>query len=271
MKFLDILLRPFVWCFGDDNSQEDQVKVEEKAQEPPKWELTEEMVAEFASRPYIQAAVASPKKPSSVLSFYLGIDYPGIEAEQILKEGSYVDSMLLFWFAGHANFDKLCQSFAPVVHLAGEKSLQGENWDTFDGKVSQLILCDQLSRNCFRGTDEAFKYDDMSLNIAKDLAPLALSDNPDVYASYSFFIVVALLHSEDIEDHKLAMECIMKGKEKCPGINWELSKGALLQHTEVIERFGRYPHRNNKLGRQTTEEEMEWLQGDIPGWAKSQS
>ena len=48
-------------------------------------------------------------------------------------------------------------------------------------------------------------------------------------------------------------------------------RGAFLQHRDVIERFGRYPHRNAALGRESTEEEKAWLASDdVPGWAKSQ-
>ena len=196
-------------------------------------------------------------------------------AKDILRNGSYIQPMVSFWFRGHADYDELCKKFSPVVREAGNKALQSNdeaNWESIDGKVSQLLLCDQLSRNCFRGTDEAYKYDEISLEIAKDLAVIALSDDPDFHAPYTFFVLVACMHSESLEDHKLSWACLEKAKLTCPSVTiWGMQEASLLQHTTVIEQFGRYPHRNAKRGRESTKEEEEWLNSpDVPGWAKSQ-
>jgi uncharacterized protein (DUF924 family) len=105
------------------------------------------------------------------------------------------------------------------------------------------------------------------------LAAKSLSDEPSFFASYNFFIVVALTHSENLEDHKLAVQCIDKAKLACcsGGIPWELTREKLLEHTEVIDLFGRYPHRNKKKGRESTKEEVDWLKSEnVPDWAKSQ-
>lgn len=194
--------------------------------------------------------------------------------EEILTSGSFVKEMQPLWFSGGPDFDKLCQKFSPVVRDAGKGILVTDdenNWDDVDGKLAQLILCDQLSRNSFRGSDEAFAYDDVSLDIARDLGSMALSDEPSFYGSYTLFLVLALMHAESLEDHKLGDKCIDKAIVTCPGIEWNNMRGFLLQHTKVIERFGRYPHRNAKKGRVSTKEEIDWLQSDdVPGWAKSQ-
>ena len=180
-----------------------------------------------------------------------------------------------FWFSGLADYDQLCQKFIPVVRDAGKGLLQTDdehNWDEVDGKLAKLILCDQISRNAFRGTDEAFEYDDISLGIARDLASIALSEDPSFYGSYTMFIVLALMHAENLEDHKLADQCIERAILTCPGIAWDEMRGFLLQHTKVIELFGRYPHRNVKKGRESTKEEKDWLNSDdVPMWAKSES
>jgi len=79
--------------------------------------------------------------------------------------------MQTFWFGGCPEYDELCKSFCPVIRAVGDKELPDKFWNTsVDGKMSQLILCDQLSRNCFRGADEAFAYDECSLEIARNLA-----------------------------------------------------------------------------------------------------
>jgi uncharacterized protein (DUF924 family) len=236
--------------------------------------LTTAAISEFASRPYILAALSSPRSPASVLSFYLGIDILADSSKDSLETGSYLNDMAPFWFMGHKEYDKLCTAFAPVVRDAGEKKLISDketDWDSVDGKLSQLILCDQLSRNCFRGTDEAFKYDNVALEIAKNLAAISLADDANFYGSYSFFPITAFMHSEDLKDHKLAAQVIEKAKVSCPAYEWTLQDEYLLDHTTVVERFGRYPHRNKIKGRDTTKEEEEWLSSpDIPSWAKSQ-
>mmetsp|Transcript_5160 Transcript_5160/g.9813 ORF Transcript_5160/g.9813 Transcript_5160/m.9813 type:complete len:250 (+) Transcript_5160:145-894(+) len=246
------------------------------------WGLTQAAVLEFASRPFIQRAMSAPHNPVSVLSFYFGMDMLSEESRAVVKTGSYISDMEPFWFVGNEHFDKLCTSFSSVVRDAGKREFTSNRqqdapadddncWDSVNGKLAQLILCDQLARNCFRGTDEAFAYDHYSLEIAKDLASIALSDDPDFYGSYTFFLVLAFMHSEDLEDHKLGKLVLDKAKETCPSVNWDQTESYLLQHTKVIEQFGRYPHRNEKMKRITTPEEEEWLNSpDVPRWAKSQ-
>lgn len=179
-----------------------------------------------------------------------------------------------FWFFGLEDYDTLCKPFIPVLRDAGKEKLISDketNWDSIDGKLSQLILCDQLSRNCFRGFDEAFAYDNISLGIANDLAASALSDDTDFYGSYTIFLALAFMHSEDLEDHKLGLQVLEKANVTCPTVEWKTTESFLLSHTEVVERFGRYPHRNNQKGRETTKNEEEWLNSpDMPMWAKSQ-
>lgn len=243
------------------------------------WGLTEAIVSEFASRPFIQRAMSSPRSPVSVLSFYFGIDLLSDGSKDSLKTGSFITDMQPFWFVGNQKFDTLCTAFSSVVRDAGKQelvesvSVQSTTipWDTIDGKLSQLILCDQLARNCFRGSEEAFAYDHVALQLAKELASAALLNDPNFYGSYSFFLVLAFMHSEDLEDHKMGKEVLQRAKMTCPSFDWDQTEGYLLQHTNVIERFGRYPHRNKKMGRISTQEEDEWLNSpNVPNWAKSQ-
>jgi uncharacterized protein (DUF924 family) len=245
------------------------------------WGLTQAIVSEFASRSFVQRALASPRSPTSVLSFYFGIDMMSDDSKEILKTGSFLKEMQSFWFVGNDQYDDLCKTFSSVVRDAGKKQLttpntfinkeQDADWDSVNGKLSQLILCDQLARNCFRGTDEAFAYDHVALDIPKDLATVALSDNPHFYGSYAFFLVLVFMHSEDLDDHKLGLQVLEKARAACPNFDWDQTRGYLLEHTRVIEKFGRYPHRNQKLGRSTTQEEEDWLASpNVPRWAKSQ-
>jgi uncharacterized protein (DUF924 family) len=246
-------------------------------------------VAVFAARPFIHAALSNPRCPISVLSFFLGVDYRDVTlSDPVLRSGTFLYDMTPFWFGGHVDYDALCQkSFQELVREAGtRKLLQEEEWNsTVDGMVAQLILCDQLSRNCFRGTEEAFAYDDTSLFLAKSLASQVIFPSPSsesatlkgfFYPTYSSFVVTTLMHSEDVGDHKLGFRILdwaVKNTDSSLKEKWWNGQIAFLQnHTDVLDRFGRYPHRNHKKGRMNTQEEEEWLAkvDELPGWAKSQ-
>lgn len=86
------------------------------------------------------------------------------------------------------------------------------------------------------------------------------------------FFVMPLMHSESLEDHDMIAGKIMEAAKTLPEDH--MLNGTLkfeLDHRAVLEKFGRYPHRNRALGRETTAEEAEWLASkDCPGWAKSQ-
>uniref|UniRef100_A0A7S2E428 Uncharacterized protein n=1 Tax=Helicotheca tamesis TaxID=374047 RepID=A0A7S2E428_9STRA len=247
--------------------------------------LTSAAVTEFASQAFIRNAVTKPRSPISVLSFFYGVDYEDPMSPSILKKGSFANDMGKFWFGGHEDYDKLCKPFSPVIREAGRYELVGDNWQAcIDGNMAQLILTDQLSRNAFRGSDEAFQYDGVALSIARELFEVALSSSSpsssgnvalegELYGPYASNIVIALMHSESLLDHDKCLEMVDWGNAECPGMNEFLSyqRIAALEHKEVIERFGRYPHRNTKMGRENTPEETKWLASDdVPGWAKSQ-
>eukprot|EP00536_Pseudo-nitzschia_multiseries_P003189 jgi/Psemu1/301810/fgenesh1_kg.47_\ len=183
--------------------------------------------------------------------------------------------MVPFWYSGHKDYDKLCHSFKGVIREAGRNELSlEEGWGTTDGRFARILLCDQLSRNCFRGTEEAFQYDDVALRMAKEMASEALSNGPssnEIYGMYAYILTLPLMHSECIPDHELCLNLVEWGTRRSPDLNWETLKFFLFEHTEVLKKFGHYPHRNSKKGRATTEEEEEWLASpECPGWAKSQ-
>lgn len=186
-----------------------------------------------------------------------------------------------FWFVGGPGYDKLCKPFCPVIRDIHNKKLPDEYWNTcVDGKVSQLILCDQLSRNVFRGTDEAFAYDDCALTIARNLAHCYIlkcdegSLEGEFYPPLATFVVTALMHSECLEDHELCLQVIDWASKECPQLKgwWENTRQYELDHKKVIDEFGRYPYRNKKKGRESTEQELAWLanEDELPKWAKSQ-
>lgn len=188
--------------------------------------------------------------------------------------------MQKFWFGGCPEYDELCKPFCSTIRQAGKKELCDDWWHTtVDGKVSQLILCDQLSRNCFRGNDEAYAYDECSLQIAQSLADAALETTKstdlkgEFYPPYATFVVTAMMHSESLQDHEACLVVLDWASEKSQLRKWwENQREFELDHKKVIDEFGRYPYRNKKKGRQSTKEELVWLanEDELPLWAKSQ-
>lgn len=232
----------------------------------------------FSARPFIISALSSPNSPEAVLTFWTGIDCYSPSSKAQLREGLFTKEMSDLWFFGGKEYDKLCEPFAPIIRSATSPKTTDDNdkWEsTIDGKAAKIILTDQLARNCFRGTSEAFAYGETSLRLAREVGGYALSEEPEnmgeVYGCYAYFCTVALMHSELLADHDIAMKMIEIGREKSPKMGWGYTEKFELEHKAVIERFGRYPHRNKSLGRESTKEELEWLNGpDVPGWAKSQ-
>ena len=217
----------------------------------------------------------------------MGFQEPGHVQE--MQSGKFMDAMFPFWYAGAPEYDQLCQSFQDVVRKAGKGELKESQWEsTVDGKMAQIVLCDQLSRNAFRGQEEAFAYDEKAMEIARDMSNGLLKQQSakgeeitlpnlegEVYLPYLQFIVSPLMHSELPHDHELALEVADYSVQLAPEHlkeTFEGTKNFELEHKKVIDRFGRYPHRNKSMGRESTPEELEWLsnEDELPGWAKSQ-
>jgi uncharacterized protein (DUF924 family) len=246
--------------------------------------LTAAAVAEYASRPFIQKALANPSHPRAVLTFFFGLDYNNNDStlKQELISGDFLDRMCPFWYAGHEDYDDLCRkSFSNVIHQIATTELDSEWSSTVEGNLAQIILCDQLSRNCFRGTEQAFAFDDHALKVTHFMVKECILKNTSTetllegtfYPPYSSFLMSPLLHSEQLADHEMGLQIMDWAEQEAPHLQqwWKTCRGIMMDHKRVVERFGRYPHRNAKLNRTSTPQENEWLSGDdVPGWAKSQ-
>jgi len=234
-------------------------------------------VKEFAARACVQRALQSPEKAESVLSFFFGVDYRNPdELRTQMNEGTCFEVMAPLWYSGGPEYDKLCEAFKETIRSARELPKDTELLSEADHVAAQLILADQLSRNAFRGTPEAFAYTDLGLESCRKLAnPSALEGT--VYYPYSSFAMTAACHSEDIEDHVRAQNMLKQVAEDAEGNEglqkfFKMQKDSLDEHKAVVDRFGRYPHRNKLKGRESTPEEEAWLADvdNLPGWAKSQ-
>ena len=113
--------------------------------------------------------------------------------------------------------------FIPTIRAAGRGELVGESWSTLEGKYAQLILIDQMSRNCFRGTPEAFVNDPVGANLARELFDAEFHTTWESLLPFSFLTTPGQ-HSEMLRDHEMnaAMSDYMVAK--FPGSMSEMLK-----------------------------------------------
>lgn len=120
------------------------------------------------------------------------------------------------------------------------------------GRLAEIILLDQFSRNLYRGSGRAFENDVLALALAQEAvackADLALTIEERV------FLYMPYMHSESRAIHEVAERLFREG---APQSNYDFE----LRHKAIVDRFGRYPHRNAVLGRQSTGEELAFLAG----------
>lgn len=160
------------------------------------------------------------------------------------------------WFKKDPAFDAaIRQRFLVDVEraLAGEL----EAWKHQPRScLALLLLLDQFPRNLFRGSARSFAGD----RAARDTAYYALEQDYDqpVQPVERFFFYLPLEHSENITDQDRSVELVRSLQAAHP--KFENTLDYALRHHEVIQRFGRFPHRNEILGRETTPEEAEFLQ-----------
>lgn len=149
--------------------------------------------------------------------------------------------------------------------------------------MAQLLLCDQLSRSVFRGNDEAFAFDARALVLARTLSENLLEAKATLetplsgafYIPYLVFMLTTFMHSERVDDHKSLARLLDYADSHAPAClqDWfALMRRGGEAHTRVVERFGRYPHRNAAQGRPNTPAEDAWLADveNLPSWARSQ-
>lgn len=164
------------------------------------------------------------------------------------------------WFMGGAQLDqKLKSEFSPTLTLAGENRL--DHWlDSTEGTLALIILLDQFNRNINRGTAAAFQYDAKALDVSKHALAAGIPEQLPV--SQRMFCFMPFEHDESIESQHRSVALFQKLKEDAPADFSEFADRALasaIEHKDIIEQFGRYPHRNTVLDRSSTEAELDWI------------
>lgn len=170
-----------------------------------------------------------------------------------------MNEVIEFWFKELSpedwwkKSDELDQTITTRFLKLHAKAVQGElfSWrNSPEGRLAEVILLDQFSRNMFRGKKESFVYDSLALILAQEAVRCKADQELD--DSQKAFLYMPYMHSESKVVHEEAVKLFsQKGLEY--NLDFEY------KHKVIIDRFGRYPHRNQILGRTSTKEEIEFL------------
>ncbi len=158
------------------------------------------------------------------------------------------------WWVKDAEFDQLITEKYSMIHRSASRCELYEWRESPEGRLAEVIVLDQFSRNIFRNSPLAFSCDSLALALSQEAIAVGAEKSLDP-AKRSFFYL-PFMHSESKKIHEIAVELYERN-----GIDGNAEFE--LKHQSIIDRFGRYPHRNSVLGRESTEEEIAFLK--LPG------
>lgn len=154
------------------------------------------------------------------------------------------------WWKKDVEFDQLIASRFSEVHGQAARCELYQWRDTAEGRLAEIIVLDQFSRNIYRDSPLSFATDSLALALGQE----AIREGADqeVPESMRSFFYMPFMHSESAVIHEEAV-ALYEAYGNEGNLNFEL------RHKAIIDRFGRYPHRNEILGRDSTTEEVEFL------------
>jgi uncharacterized protein (DUF924 family) len=157
------------------------------------------------------------------------------------------------WFSKDEAFDQACRDrFMPTYEAAARGDLN--EWElTPEGSLAVILLLDQFPRNMFRGRRETYRTDPVAL-MAADRA-IERGFDTKVEPEFRRFFYLPFMHSESLR-HQERSVSLNEALGDAESIKWAR------HHHDIVARFGRFPHRNAILGRETTPEEEAFLKED---------
>ncbi|AVO44738.1 DUF924 family protein [Phreatobacter cathodiphilus] len=153
------------------------------------------------------------------------------------------------WFTKDAAFDaRFRDAFLDDHFAAARRDL--DRWtESADGMLALMILLDQFPRNCFRGTGHMYATDPLALSFARRAD--TRGDDGRIDPALRVFLYLPYSHSEVLADQERAVA--LNRRIGAPYLDHAVG------HLDVVARFGRFPHRNALMGRETAEEERAFL------------
>ncbi len=161
------------------------------------------------------------------------------------------------WFEKNEEFDsEIRDRFGRDV----EKASAGgrDSWqETAEGALALIVVLDQFPRNIFRGRPEAFAADAKARSVARRAVDRGLDRR--LTAVQCLFVYLPFEHSENLADQRRCVALFSGILGEFDEERREAARFSVYRHCEIIERFGRFPHRNEVLGRRSTAEELAFL------------
>ena len=154
------------------------------------------------------------------------------------------------WFMANADFDKVIEERFIGIH---QQAKRGElfSWRTTGkGRLAEIIILDQFSRNIFRNDAQAFSSDSLALVLAQE--SISLAADQELTPIERGFLYMPFMHSESLIIHDVAV-ALYQANGVQANLDFEI------KHKAIIEKFGRYPHRNKILNRESSKAEIEFL------------
>jgi len=154
------------------------------------------------------------------------------------------------WWKKDVEFDQLIASRFSEVHGQAARCELYQWRDTAEGRLAEIIVLDQFSRNIYRDSPLSFATDSLALALGQEV--IREGADQEVPESMRSFFYMPFMHSESAVIHEEAV-ALYEAYGNEGNLNFEL------RHKAIIDRFGRYPHRNEILGRDSTVDEIEFL------------
>ena len=191
------------------------------------------------------------KKVSEILDYWYG-DFE--------DEGDAIEERFKFWFGKSEQADKeITDRFADDVDKLVANQYQ--HWLSYpQGRLASIILIDQFCRQIYRDTAAAFKYDQLALGFCLD--GIELGHDLALSRPHRYFYYLPLEHAENLDHQQQCVDAYQTMADEAPKHCHNVYVDAIgyaMSHLKIIERFGRFPHRNKVLGRLSTTEELEFL------------
>lgn len=187
----------------------------------------------------------------SVYDYWFGTE--GLSLEAVKARGS-------LWWQGSADTDyDIERRFGKLVEVAGKGIL--ESWmGEPRSALALIILNDQFPRNLHRGSSKAFSHDPLALQYSRQLVNSAAFD--ELEPVEKTFSLMPFEHSENLEDQEFSVKKFTELAESVDEEwreNMNFYRKYALDHMEIVREFGRFPHRNEVLGRESTQQEIDYL------------
>ncbi len=162
----------------------------------------------------------------------------------------FSDRVKKLWFSSTLEFDdEIRIKYETLWKLASEKKL--DNWkNTPAGSLALVIILDQFPLNMFRNQAKSFSTEKMALNIARNA--IKGEQDKEIGVDKVQFLYMPFMHSENIKDQNMSVKLFKEA-------NLIENTGFAEHHRDIVMKYGRFPHRNAILARESTEDELVYL------------